>query len=146
MRFRRGGGREKKREWRWMGKRIEEAKEVKYLGYVLQRNGGQKAQVRDRGMKAAAIMGQVWGIGKRRFGKDWSRRLWLFDRLVWTVMGYGVEIWEWKEREVGEDGRKVFEMGIGGRRKDTLMITLHDKRGAPEGQTVHQSGEKGMGL
>jgi len=31
-------------------------------------------------------------IGKRRFGKDWGRRLWLFDRLVWTILGYGVEI------------------------------------------------------
>jgi len=41
----------------------------------------------------------VWGIGKRRFGKDWGKRMWLFDRLVWTVMGYGVEIWGWKERE-----------------------------------------------
>jgi len=54
--------------------------------------------VKDRGKKAAAILGQVWGIGKRRFGRDWGRRLWLFDRLVWTVMGYGVEIWGWKER------------------------------------------------
>lgn len=23
--------------------------------------------------------------------------MWLFDRLVWTVMGYGMEVWEWKE-------------------------------------------------
>lgn len=45
-------------------------KEIKYLGYVLQRNGGQEAQIRDRRKKAAAIMGQVWGIGKRRFGRD----------------------------------------------------------------------------
>jgi len=44
-------------------------------------------------------MGQVWGLGKRRFGKDWGKRLWLFDKLVWTVMGYGVEIWGWRERE-----------------------------------------------
>lgn len=44
-------------------------------------------------------MGQVWGIGKRKFGADWERRLWIFDRLVWTVMGYGIEIWGWKERE-----------------------------------------------
>lgn len=48
-------------------------------------------------------MGQVWGIGKRRFGKDWGRRLWLFNRLVWTVLGYGVEIWWWKEREKVEN-------------------------------------------
>jgi len=41
----------------------------------------------------------VWGIGKRRFERDWRRRIWLFDKLVWTMMSYGVEIWEWKERE-----------------------------------------------
>lgn len=75
VRFRRGGGRESKRDWRWKGKRIEEKKEFKYLGYVLQKNGGQEAQIRERRKKAAAIMGQVWGIGKRRFGKDWGRRL-----------------------------------------------------------------------
>lgn len=23
-------------------------------------------------------MRQVWGIGKRRFGKDWGKRLWIF--------------------------------------------------------------------
>lgn len=58
-------------------------------------------KVRDRVRKwqfngcrgAAVAMRQVWGIGKRRFRGDWGRRVWLFDRLVWTVMGYGVEIW-----------------------------------------------------
>lgn len=25
--------------------------------------------------------------------------MWLFDRLVWTVVGYGVEIYGWEERE-----------------------------------------------
>jgi hypothetical protein len=99
MRFRKGGGRLSKRDWRWSGKKIEEVKEFTYLGYKLQRNGGQEAQVRERIKKAAMVMGEVWGIGKRRFGKDWSRRIWLFDRLVWTVMSYGVEIWGWKERE-----------------------------------------------
>lgn len=44
-------------------------------------------------------MGQVWRIGKRRFRRDWGRRVWLFDVLVWLVMGYGVEVWGWKERE-----------------------------------------------
>jgi hypothetical protein len=66
---------------------------------MLQRNGGQEAHVRERIKKAAAVMKQVWGIGKRRYGNDWGRRIWLFDRLVWTVLGYGVEIWGWKERE-----------------------------------------------
>lgn len=99
IRFKKGGGREKKIAWRWKGKALEEVKEIIYLGYKLQKNGGQEGYIRERVRKAAAIMGQVWVIGKRRFGKKWERRLWLFDMLVWTVMGYGVEIWGWKERE-----------------------------------------------
>lgn len=25
--------------------------------------------------------------------------IWIFDRLVWTVLRYGMELWGWKERE-----------------------------------------------
>jgi len=64
----------------------------------LQKNGGQEAQIIDRIKKAAAGMGKIWGLGRRKFGGDWRRRLWLFDRLVWMVLSYG-EIWGWKERE-----------------------------------------------
>lgn len=49
-------------------------------------------QVKDRIRKAAAVMGQVWGIGKRRFRKDWGRRVWM-GRLVWSVISYGAEVW-----------------------------------------------------
>ncbi|XP_050452139.1 probable multidrug resistance-associated protein lethal(2)03659 [Cataglyphis hispanica] len=55
-----------------------------------------RGQIRDRLRKGAAVMSQVWGIGKRKFKNDWGKRLWLFDKLV---MGYGVEIWEWRERK-----------------------------------------------
>ncbi|EZA49461.1 hypothetical protein X777_11959 [Ooceraea biroi] len=34
MRFRKGGGRERKMKWRWKGKELEEVKEYKYLGYT----------------------------------------------------------------------------------------------------------------
>jgi len=81
------------------GKTIEEVKEFKYLGYVLQKNGGQEAHIKDRVRRAAAGMGQIWGLEKRRFGGDWGRRIWLFDKLIWTVLSYGVEIWGWEERE-----------------------------------------------
>ena len=48
MRFRTKGGR--KREWtgRWKGVKIEEVKEFKYLGYIIQADGDQKAHIRDR--------------------------------------------------------------------------------------------------
>lgn len=37
--------------------------------------------VKERIKKAAVVIGEeVWG--KKRFEKNWSRRLWLFDRLI----------------------------------------------------------------
>lgn len=81
----------KKMEWRWKVERIEEVKEFVYIGYTLQRNEG--AQVRERVKKAIGVIGQIWRIGKRRFGKEWGKKLWMFDGLVWSVLGYGVEIW-----------------------------------------------------
>ena len=69
------------------------------MGYVFKKNGGQEAHIRDRVRKAAAVMRQVWGIGKRKFERKWERRMWLFDTLVWTVMVYGAEIWGWEERK-----------------------------------------------
>lgn len=92
MRCRRGGGRQKKIVWKWRGKEVEEVKKYKYLGYTMMANGGQKEHILERVKKGAAVMREVWGLGKRKFGKDWARRLWLFDRLVWSVVSYGAEI------------------------------------------------------
>lgn len=89
-------------EWKWRGKEVEEVKEFKYLGYRLTRNGSQEAQIKERVEKAAMVMKAVWGIGMKLFGKDCERRMWLFDRLVWTVLSYGVQVWEWKERALVE--------------------------------------------
>lgn len=69
MRFRKGSGREGKRDWRGKEKAIQEMKEFKYLSYMLQKYGKQEAHVRDRVKRAAAVMGQVLRI-KKRFGKD----------------------------------------------------------------------------
>jgi hypothetical protein len=51
------------------------------------------------------IIGAVWGIGERKFGHDFRRRVMMFDSLVKSVMMYGAEIW------VGRGARKIFEMG-----------------------------------
>lgn len=55
----------------------EDIREFIYLGYVVQKNRWQEAHVRKRVRRAALVMGQVWGIGKRRFGRDWERRVWM---------------------------------------------------------------------
>lgn len=52
--------------------------------------------------KVMEVMSQVWGIGKRRFRGNWKRRMELFDWLVDSVLGFGAEVWGWKEwEEVG---------------------------------------------
>lgn len=48
-----------KREWRWKGKRIEKVREYSYLKYVMQRNGGQEAHIRERVKRATMAMRQV---------------------------------------------------------------------------------------
>lgn len=47
----------------------------KYLGYILISNGGQREQVKGRVKKGAVVIRKVWELGKRRFGKDWAKRL-----------------------------------------------------------------------
>lgn len=59
MKFKKEGERMKEIKWRWKGKRIEEVKEFTYLGYKLQRNGGQEAHVKDKVKKAGAVIRQV---------------------------------------------------------------------------------------
>lgn len=58
-------------------------------------------------------MEEVQGIEKKRFGKNWGRRTWLFDRLIWTVMSYGVEIQGMKRKEKnGEIEGKVSKVSF----------------------------------
>lgn len=82
MVFRKRRGRRKKISWRWEGKEIEEIREIKYLDYVFQANGGQEEYIRDRVKRAMGIAGQIWDIGKKESGTNIGKRLWLFDMLV----------------------------------------------------------------
>lgn len=44
--------------------------------------------------------------------------------LVWLVLDYGVEIWDWKERVKVEAIEEIYEMGIGNGREKTCMERL----------------------
>lgn len=83
-----GRGKRGKKRWMWRGREIEKVDEFKYLGYVFRRNGGQEGQVRDRVRKAGGALRSVWGIGKRIFRGNYVRRMWCFDTMVWTMLGY----------------------------------------------------------
>lgn len=61
-------------------KKIEEIREFAYLRYSLKRNG-QKAPVQIM-VRAAVVMHHVWKIRKRKFGRNYKKTVWPFDRLV----------------------------------------------------------------
>lgn len=91
-----------KRNWSWKEERIEEVEECRYLGYTFMKNNRDEAHIREVMKKAAGIMAQIWGIGERKFGGDWERRIMTFNILVKAIFMYGVEIWGWKERDTLE--------------------------------------------
>jgi hypothetical protein len=48
----------------------------------------------------------VWGIGERKWGGDFRRRMMMFESMIKSILMYGTEIWGWKEQE---DPEKVQE-------------------------------------
>lgn len=139
MWFGRGGGRRKRWEWRWKGEKIEEVRVFDYLGYRMQRNDGQEEHVKERVRKATVIMGRVWGIRKRRFERDWERRIWLFDKLVWTVLSYGIEIWgRWEREGVERLQERLLRWGLQGVEWNTPGYMVRE-----ELQRVKLRGERG---
>lgn len=59
---------------------------------------------------ASKIMGQVWGIGKRRFNSDWRMTVWMSDILsgqsyvMKKRVGNGRSIREWQVFKKGSLG------------------------------------------
>lgn len=107
VRFRKRRG--KRRYERSLNKReVEEVNEFCYLGFWFDCNGTHDLNVKRRVERASRVMGQVWGIGVRRFRDDWKRRVWLFDVLIWSIASYGVEVWGWKEEKKVESMHERF--------------------------------------
>lgn len=55
--------------WKWKEDEIKDVKKITYLGYRLKINGGQEADTREISKKVAMVTRQVWGPGKRIFGR-----------------------------------------------------------------------------
>lgn len=100
--FSKGGGKRKKRDWKWGEKEIEEVKSYDYLGYRITRNNTDNEHVKQRVKKANMAMGAIWGIGERNFKGDIKWRVKLFDAVIKSILMYGVEIWGWKEWDMVE--------------------------------------------
>jgi len=92
------GRKERKENWKWRGREIEEVQSFKYLGFMMDREGGVKEHIKELTRKGKEIVRKVWGMGERMCRDDLIRRWMLFKYLVQSVISYGVEIWGWEER------------------------------------------------
>lgn len=92
-------GKGRKREWKWEEEILEEVKEMKYLGYIMQKNGGAVKQIEERRRRAIVAMKSTWSIGERIFKDNYKRRIKMFGALVESVGLFGAEIWGWKKEE-----------------------------------------------
>lgn len=54
--FEKGRRRKDQRRWNWGNEIIEEVKEMRYLGYILQKNGGTEKHLLERLRRATIIM------------------------------------------------------------------------------------------
>lgn len=47
--------------------KIKRGKKYKYLEYILKKSRRQEAHIKERVRK---VVGEMWGIGRKRFGRD----------------------------------------------------------------------------
>ncbi|XP_033180121.1 vicilin-like seed storage protein At2g18540 [Bombus impatiens] len=78
---------------------LEEVDEIRYLGYILQKNGSDEKHIQDRKRRAAIAMKKTWSVGERTFKRDYKRRMRMFGALVESVALYGTEAWGWNIEE-----------------------------------------------
>lgn len=88
----------RRREWKWGDETTKEVKGMKYLGYIMQKNGEAEKHGKERIRRAMIVMKQTWNIGERLF-KDFERGMKMFKSLVRSVILYGAEIWGWSNEE-----------------------------------------------
>lgn len=97
--FKKGRGLEKKRIE--MEEEVEKVKKIRYLGFVMQKNGRVEKYMKERIKRATVALKQTWSIGERLFRNDFSRRrMKMFNTLVGSVVVYGAKIWGWEGGEM----------------------------------------------
>lgn len=127
--FEKGRGRLKKREWSWREEEIEEVKEIRYLGYIMQKNGGNEKHIKERFRRATLAMNQAWSIGERLFKDDFGRRMKMFIALMSSVALYGAEIWGWGGGErIDKLKRKYIKWILGLDRRTPNYILMEETK------------------
>jgi hypothetical protein len=67
--------------WNWEGRKIERVNEFKCLGYTFNERATNEAHIREIVRKANKTVGCVWGIGGRKWGGDFRRRMMMCESM-----------------------------------------------------------------
>jgi hypothetical protein len=60
--------------------------------------------------KANKVVGCVWEI--REWGGDFRRKMMMFESMIESILTYGAEIWEWKEKYELEKVQEKYLRGM----------------------------------
>lgn len=86
----------------------------------------------------------MWGIRKRRFGRDWKRRMELFDWLV-GLIGWCGRLWSgnmgMEKVGSGKIAKKIYEVGVESGWEDT---GLYSKGKRQRGENEKKTGRGGL--
>ena len=89
----------RQRKWKWREQELEEVDQIRYLRYILQKNGSDEKHIQDRKKRARMAMKKTWSVGERIFKQDCKRRMKMFGVLVDSVALFGAEVWGWNTEE-----------------------------------------------
>jgi hypothetical protein len=93
-------------EWKWEGRKIEQVNEFKYLGYTFSERATDKAHIRE----IMKVVECVWGVGERKWGGDFRRRMMMFESMIESILMYG-DLGMEGTRTGRESTRERFESG-----------------------------------
>jgi hypothetical protein len=72
----------------------------------------------------------VWGIGEKKLGGDFRRRMMMFESMIESVLMSGADIWGWKEQEEVEKVQEKYLRGVVGVSRETpgYIVREENKR------------------
>jgi hypothetical protein len=94
--------------------------------------------IREIARKANKVVGRVWGIGERKWGDDFRRRMMMFQSMIERILMYREEIWGWMEQEEVE---KLPETYLRWMLEVKRNATLHGEEKVQEKKAEDESGK-----
>ncbi|XP_033313695.1 uncharacterized protein LOC117212779 [Bombus bifarius] len=114
-------------KWRWGEHELEEVDEIRYLGYILQKNGSDEKHIQGWKRRAAIAMKKIWSVGGKIFKRDYKRRMRMFGALVECSAVWSAGVVMEHRRETGQGKKEIREMAARLRRNNANNYILREE-------------------